>query len=747
MDAQARPQAMPLATGADSPTKPGEAEPAMGPNRYPVASLATLAAAFGLIWPLDGRLEDALPATTGGLVSTERFIELATEAGLSVRAVDMKVADLRSHLLPAVVRLRDGTAVVLTRRGRARRIFFGVASQGGGGLTRIRIGDLTREQDGPILIAGRRSLATGDASPRTDQRLWFWGTIGSYTPQFILAIGCSILINLFGIIFPLATMAIYDRIVPNAAMSSLVAAVSGLLIMLGFEFGLKMLRSRVLDEIGQRVEQRIQGRILAHILALRLVDKPASPGGFAGEISELEAVCQTVINTIGSTVVDGVFAIIVLGVIYILAGPLVLVPIAAIIMIAIIAVMMHGPTNSATQAARRSGSNKQGLLVETFASLETIKTLGAERSRERVVRAAVVDRAKTSRHTRDLARTQANLNTTIGQIVYVSVLATGTVAIFFSSLTVGALFAVTLLVSRVVGPAAALIGSASRLAHERSVLQSFNRVMAIPVPAPAGGIPVQRITAGSIELRDVGFAYPASKTPALRDVRLQVTAGEHIAIIGRSGSGKSTIAKIIAGLHEPGQGVVLVGGLDGRQIPDSVRRRAIATMQQDIDLFQGTLYENLTMGLDNVSRDEVLHVAQVAGVDDMSRHHPQGFGMPITDRGRNLSIGQRQSVALARALLAKPRILILDEPTSGMDNALEARVVEQLRRAVTPDQTLIIISHRSTLLDLVTRLVLVDGGQIVADGPKDQVLDRLKEGVAGDTARSPAARSRSGEAH
>lgn len=734
--AQGRP-APPVAEALTPQTPIGPPQDTGPADRLPATSLVALARLFGIIWPLDGDVQDALPPDSDGSVTVDRFSDLAREAGLTLRQADIRVADLRSHHLPALVHLHDGSTFVVTRRSRTGRVLIGIGSAGGGGLTGVPIRDIAREQAGAVLLAGRRTLAQGERSAGTDQRRWFWGTITAYTPHFALAIACSILVNLFGIVFPLATMAVYDRIIPNAAMSSLIAAISGLLLMLGFEFGLKMLRSRLLDEIGQRVEQRVHGRILGHVLALRLVDKPASAGGFAGEITELEAVCQTVVTMIGSTLIDALFALVVLFVIYLVAGPIVAVPILAMVTIAIIAVVMHGPTYAATAEARASGSTKQGLLVETIAALETIKTLGAERARERVVRAAVGDRATTSRRTRDLARTQANLNAAIGQVVYIAVLATGTIAIFFSTLTVGALFAVTMLVTRVVGPVATLIGSASRLAQERSVLQSFDRVMALPVPTQSGGIPVQRITAGAVELRDVGFAYPSSRSPVLRDVNLRVGTGERIGIIGRSGSGKSTIAKIIAGLYEPAQGVILVGGLDGRQIPDTVRRRAIAYMQQDIDLFQGSLYENLILGLDDVGRDDVLAATRITGVEEMSRLHPQGLGMPISDRGRNLSIGQRQSVALARALLAKPRILILDEPTSGMDNALEARVVDQLRRAVTPDQTLIIISHRSTLLDLVTRLVLVDGGQIIADGPKEQVLQRLKEG-GGEAARATA---------
>jgi len=301
-------------------------------------------------------------------------------------------------------------------------------------------------------------------------------------------------------------------------------------------------------------------------------------------------------------------------------------------------------------------------------------------------------------------------------------------------LSMGGLIACTMLASRAMAPVGQVAGLLVQYHTASTALTSLNEMMKREVERPEDANFVTRGTIrGAIEFRDVSFSYPGQTQPSLRNVNLRIQPGEKVAILGRIGSGKTTLEKLILGLYRPSSGAVLVDGIDQRQLDPAELRRHIGYVQQDVMLFYGTLRENITLGAPLADDADVLKAATIGGILDLVNNHPQGFDMVVGERGESLSGGQRQGVAIARAVINDPSILLLDEPTASMDHSSEEDIKARLREFM-PGKTVILISHRTSLLDLVDRIVVMDAGRIVADGPKDQVIQALRQGRIGKAA-------------
>ena len=317
---------------------------------------------------------------------------------------------------------------------------------------------------------------------------------------------------------------------------------------------------------------------------------------------------------------------------------------------------------------------------------------------------------------------------TIQQLTSVAVVIVGVYLIAERELTVGALVACTILTSRALGPLGQVAGLMTRYHQSRSALSTLNNVMQLPVERPAGKSFVHRPKIrGEIEFRNVTFSYPGQQTPALSNVSFKLGAGERVGLIGRIGSGKSTVEKLVLGLYQPSSGSILIDGVDINQIDPAVLRRNIGYVPQDVVLFYGTVKENIMFSAPYADDAAMLHAAEIAGVTEFVHPSAQGFDLRIGERGEGLSGGQRQTVAVARALLLDPPALIMDEPTNALDNRSEESFKSKLEKAL-PGKTFMLVTHRASLLSLVPRLIVLDGGRIVADGPKEQVMQALSGG-------------------
>jgi ATP-binding cassette subfamily C protein LapB len=415
-------------------------------------------------------------------------------------------------------------------------------------------------------------------------------------------------------------------------------------------------------------------------------------------------------------------------VIWMLAGPLVLVPLAAIPVLLGYGLFIQPRLRHAAEQGMRAGAQKNASLVEGLVEAETVKALGVEGRLQRQLESAVAESAKWNAQARLWALSATNLATLLQQLVSVGVVVAGVYLIAAGELSLGALIASVILSGRAVVPLAQIAGLLTRFNQASAALSALNQVMAMPVERPDGQVFVTRpALQGAIEFDHVSFRYPGQELAALQDASLRIAAGERVAIIGRVGSGKTTINRLIAGLYQSSEGAVRIDGVDIRQIDPGDLRRNVAYVSQDSQLLFGTVRDNLTMGVPHAEDEHIVRAAELAGVAEFVNRHPLGFDMPVGEHGNMLSGGQRQAVGLARALVLDAPIMLLDEPTGSMDNSSEEHIKRELA-SVAADKTLVLITHRASLLELVDRVIVMDAGKIVADGPKVQVLEALRAG-------------------
>jgi ATP-binding cassette subfamily C protein LapB len=378
--------------------------------------------------------------------------------------------------------------------------------------------------------------------------------------------------------------------------------------------------------------------------------------------------------------------------------------------------------NSAETAQRHS------LLVETIASLETVKSIRAEGHLQRIWEGLVGMTAHTVERVRSLNATLANLSSMVQQLVTVGTIVMGSYLFNAGAISTGAIIACVMLASRAVSPLGSFALVLARSQQSMVSLGALNKIMAMPRERPAGKKFISEpISNSTIQFQNATFSYPGTAVPAINGINLTIRPGEKVGVIGKIGSGKTTLGRLITRLYEPQEGAVLIDGIDMRQYHPHEIRRVVGLLGQESDLFHGTVRSNIIMANPRATDEKLLTACRLAGVDDFVRRHPKGFDMPVGERGQALSGGQRQSVALARLLIAEPQVIFLDEPSSAMDLASERLLIDQLRRSLKPEQTVIISTHRYSMLDLADRLIVLVNGKIAADGPKDQVMDALRK--------------------
>jgi ATP-binding cassette subfamily C protein LapB len=538
----------------------------------------------------------------------------------------------------------------------------------------------------------------------------------------------AVLINLFSLVTSLFSMVVYDRVVPNNATESLIALSIGVAIILIFDFVLKSLRGYFIDIAGQSIDRDVGGAIFKRLLSMRMESRKGSAGAFAGLLREFETLRDFFASATLAAVVDVPFIILFLFVIAAIGGPVVWVPLLAVPLVIFTGLLVQPALGRLAAGGMGQGLSKQGVLVETISGLETVKSSSAGPLLADRWAHAVDSHADLSMRQRMVSAIAINVAGSAQQIAYVGTIIVGVFLIARGDLTMGGLIACSILSGRCVSPLSQIANLLTRLSHTRTAYRQLDAMMseAGEVNEDATYLRRSRID-GRIEFRNVIFRYPGSTQRALDDVSFTVGAGERVAILGRVGSGKSTIARLILGLYQPTEGAVFLDDTDVRQIhPDDLRRNVGAVLQ-DVFLLSGAVRENITLGDAHIDDDEVLRAARVSGTHDFIGQIPNGYDLRLTDRGEGLSGGQRQSIAIARAVAGSRRILLFDEPTSAMDiqseNALIARLEAELA-----GRTVVLVTHRASMLKLVDRVIILDRGKIVAQGPRDDVLKSVAVG-------------------
>lgn len=668
-------------------------------------------------------------AAHGGLTLPGSELEQAACAlkahGFAVQLVERPLSALPQDEGPLLLARKDAPPLLVVR------LDADGATLAGETQPRLALAALAEAYAGRALIAhatentGTTETGIADA-PRAPH--WFWSVFALLRRHYGDCIVAALLVNLLALAGSMFSMNVYDRIIPNGALHSLWVLAIGVTLAGLIECFLRTLRAQIVDQAGKRADLILSSRIFRQTLSLTAENRPSSSAQFASHLRDFESVREFVSSTTLIALTDLPFAVLFLVVIGLLGGSLVWVPILAALLILGIGVASQWPIRKAIERYQHESVQKFAFSIEAVERLETIQALGATplvQSRwERLCATA----ARSAMESRLLSSGALNLTQFVQQTAGTVLILWGVYLILDNRFSSGALIGCSILAGRALAPMAQVAGLMTRWQQARLAFSSLERIMQLPTAYDPQRNYLQMARAqGAYRLSDVGFSYPRSEHFALRIPRLEIAPGERIAVMGPVGSGKSTLLRLLGGLLSASEGQLLVDGIESRQIAPGDLRAQIAWVGQDPVLFQGTLRENLLLAAPNVGEERLREVITLTGVLNLANAHPLGLDLPLGENGAQLSGGQRQQVALARALLADTPIVLLDEPSGDLDGASEQRLIGELRRLLA-GKTLLVATHRPAPLDLAERLIILDRGKIVADGPRAEVLNAVGRG-------------------
>lgn len=663
-------------------------------------------------------------------LTPELFIRAAERAGLSSQIVHRSVDDINTLVLPCVLLLRNKQACVLISKNDDKKLAKIIQPESKEGETVISYEKLEKEYTGYAIFTkpGFRFDQRTDEGFKQKPKYWFWSVIGKTWKLYSEVIIASFFINVFAIASSLFVMNVYDRVVPNNAVDTLTVLAIGVLIVFCFDFLMKMLRGYFIDIAAKKSDVLLSANIFEQMMGVRMEARPESVGNFANNMQQFDSFRDFFTSTTISALIDLPFVLFFIAIIFVIGGYIAIVPLIAVPLVIVVGLIIQFPLNQVVKESYRYAGQKHAMLIESLAGVETIKTMSAEGVLQRKWEHVVGMAARLGTKIRSLSLTAISFSTWAQQVAGVVVVILGVHRIAEGDITMGALIACTILTGRALAPLAQVAGLLTRYHQSTAALQSLDNVMKMPTERIKGKTPLHRpILKGDIEFQAVTFKYPRQEVPAINEVSFSITAGEKVGIIGRIGSGKTTIEKLMMGLYQVSSGTILLDGTEISQLDPASVRRNVGYVPQDIILFYGSVKDNITFSTPFADDTSILRAAKIAGVTEFVAKHPQGFDMPVGERGEKLSGGQRQAIAIARALILDPPILLLDEPTNMMDNRTEEMFKNQIQEA-GKDKTLILVTHKGSLLSLVDRLILMDNGRIIADGPRDLVLKALAEG-------------------
>jgi len=563
---------------------------------------------------------------------------------------------------------------------------------------------------------------------------WFWSVVFQNWRLYRDSLLAALIINIFALAMPMFSMTVYDRVVPNRAEETLWVLAIGVLLMMVFDTILRTLRAYILDTAGKRIDVTLSARIMERVLGLRMADRPASVGSFAANLRAFESVRDFVASATITALVDLPFVMVFFVTLIWISPWLTLPPLVCILLLVGVTLITQRKMQELVEVSQRATSQRNATLVESLVGIETIKFMVAESSFQRKWEQSTIFISQNSTKLKLLSNSTMNFAQAMQQLVSVTSVITGVYLLMSNQISMGAIIAASMLAGRAMAPFGQVAGLLLQYHSARSGLASVDTHMKQQPERSEESAYLHRSGfQGTIEFKNVSFTYPGQQQAVLNKVSFKIHAGEKVAFIGRVGSGKSTIQRLILGLHQPSEGAILIDGIDARQIDPAELRRAAGFVSQDVSLFYGTLKENIALGAPFADDQDILAAADIAGVTEFANRHPKGFDMAIGERGESLSGGQRQAVGIARAVLNDSPMLLLDEPSSAMDHQSEDALKSRLRRFAT-GKTMILVTHRTSLLELIDRLIVIDNGQIVADGPKVQVIEALQNGRIGRAA-------------
>lgn len=681
-----------------------------------------------LAWHEQGLSLASLRSRLGGnaMWSEETLVEAADSLGYDVDVGRIDPALPSLPMLPAICYTHAGAALVVLAIESERQVLIVDPAQSEK-PTSVDLADVYARLSGNTLSLLRRGLPSvaGDAPTAghaSRHGHWFWGPISRMRWVYFQVAMAALLVNLFALASSVFSMIVYDRVIPNNATETLIALLIGVSIIFLSDFIIRTVRGYFLDMASSKADSAIADALFEQILDAQLHTRRGSTGALASVMREFESIRDFLTSATLTTFIDIPFAILFVTVIWLIGGPMAYVPLIAIPIMLLSGVAVQPKLRKLTEESQRDGHHKHAILVETLSGLETIKSLGAGALMRRRWQDAVVHQSQIGLKSRMLAQFATNIANMSQQFVQVLVVTVGAFLVQQGELGFGAIIACTILAGRAIAPIAQITQLLTRMNQTLVSYRSLSQLMLQQREHEHGRVYMARPEfKGAIEFRNVTFTYPGASKPTLQDVSFSISPGERVAIVGKVGSGKTTVAKLVLGLYTPDSGAVLIDGVDVRQVDPADLRSALGVVLQEIWLIGGTIKQNIALGGNYPTDEEILRAAQIAGVDDFVRQHPEGYGLRLGERGEGLSGGQRQAIAVARALLGSPKVLLFDEATSAMDANSETALLQRLGKEIG-DATFITITHKASLLQVVGKIVVIDQGKVVMQGSPEQLM-------------------------
>jgi ATP-binding cassette subfamily C protein LapB len=664
--------------------------------------------------------------------SKSLFSRAASKAGFKTKVLRAKLYDINPLTLPCILLLDNKKdkdeleACILLGfddEYKNAKVIFPEAAEV---ESLVPIEELEKRYFGfAILLKKELDFKEDKTSLSIKESHWLWGSVKIVRNVYRDVIIASLLINLFVLSTPLFTMNVYDRVIPNNAVDTLWIFAIGVVFIYGIDIALKFLRSYFLETAAKKTDIIASSIIFEKVLDLKMSSVPNSVGSLANILKEFESIRGFLTSSTIALLIDVPFIFIFLLAIYFIGGALVMVPISIIIIILIYTYYSKIKLANSIKESYDAGSNKNGVLIESLSSIETIKSLGATGYSQWRWEEATSKIADKSINTKMISSSITTVTSFLVQLNTVALVIMGTYLIIDNELTMGGLIATIIISSRAISPMGQVSSLLSTFQHTKTTYEALNDIMNLPVEHPQGKKFVTRPEyKGKIDFRNVNFTYPNADKETLSNISFSVESGEKVAIIGKIGSGKTTIQKLLVSLYHPNEGSILIDNIDIKQLDPSELRKNIAYVSQDVLLFDGTVKENIVYRTPNIDDEKILEAAKISGVLDFVNKHPKGFDMPVGERGSFLSGGQKQAIAIARSILLPYPIVLFDEPTSSMDTSSENRFINSIRN-YQQNKTVILVTHKTSLLRLVDRIIVVEDGQIVLDGKKDVIINKL----------------------
>ena len=658
------------------------------------------------------------------------FSRAAERAGLKSSLIKRPLSQISPLQLPMIVLLSNQSACILDKFSEDNTQVKIIMPAEEAIEQWVDVEDLEDEYIGFGFMV-KKAFEYTDENSRTlhlQQKHWFWSTIKLSIPVYKDVLIASLLINLFVLASPLFTMNVYDRVVPNNAIETLWVFAIGVSIIYILDTFLKFTRTFLLESAAKKSDIIMSSIIFEKVLNLKMENHPSSVGSFSSNLKDFDSIRSFLTNATMAAVIDLPFAIIFLIVISYLGGSIVLIPLATIFFIVSYAFFIKKPLRESIESSHEASAKKSAILIETLSNIETLKTLGTLSQVQYKWEESTGEIADKGLKSRMISSSIPTITQLFIQLNTVMIIVYGVYQISEFNLSMGGLIAIVILTGKTLAPMGQVAGLMTNYEATLTSYNTLNDIISKTSERPTGKQFVQRPEfTGLIEFVDVTFSYPDTEVPALKNVSFVINPGEHVAIIGRIGSGKSTIAKLILGLFEPDSGQILVDGIDLKQIDPADLRKNLGYVSQDIMLFRGTVKDNITFRATHATDSAMIRAAQISGTAEFIKKHPRGYEMPIGERGQGLSGGQRQSIGIARAFLLDAPIMLMDEPSNAMDQITEARLLHSLSSNLQ-GRTTLYVTQKMTLLNIVQRVIVMNDGKIFIDAPKEEALKQLQGG-------------------